>query len=232
MSPDKYHSQTDHRSDSSPTQWDSLRPSQERRLTPEQYKQAAIEELGSALHDAWRQPRLLEDGTYEPRTRVTTDQEWIGKHSTDIVDIANTDFTDLPQDWRQENYDTAGALVELLGRFRISSSESLNGKYPSDEDKDSYDACVRRMASEVHDAWLSRENNAWAKGGDLDVPFDQLPKDEQAKDIARVELAIAIAQADAFAVREEGSFPEVYYFNKYGVECGYGVLDEEGGSWQ
>jgi len=39
----------------------------------------------------------------------------------------------------------------------------------------------------VHDAWLSR--NEWAKGGELDVPFDQLIPEEQAKDISQIEVA-------------------------------------------
>ena len=43
------------------------------------------------------------------------------------------------------------------------------------------------VGSIIHAAWMSR--NEWAKGGELDVPFDQLPPAEQAKDINQVVIA-------------------------------------------
>jgi hypothetical protein len=45
----------------------------------------------------------------------------------------------------------------------------------------------------IHNAWLSR--NEWAKGGNLDVPFDQLPPDERAKDLDQVVMAQQVFQA-------------------------------------
>ena len=47
------------------------------------------------------------------------------------------------------------------------------------------------MAGEkIHTAWLAR--NEWAKGGDLDVPFKDLPADEQAKDINQLKIALSL----------------------------------------
>jgi hypothetical protein len=64
--------------------------------------------IASQLHEDWRKTRLNEDGTYEPRLKNTSDQEWIAAHdgSTE-VDIANTTYENLPADWQAENA-TAG----------------------------------------------------------------------------------------------------------------------------
>jgi hypothetical protein len=48
---------------------------------------------------------------------------------------------------------------------------------------------VEEIASIVHDKWLER--NEWAKGGELDVPYEQLPEDEKAKDRDQVMIGLA-----------------------------------------
>ena len=50
--------------------------------------------VASILHDEWRKPRLLEDGTYDPRPK-----EVAGK----IYDIANLSFPELPHKFQVEN---------------------------------------------------------------------------------------------------------------------------------
>jgi hypothetical protein len=44
----------------------------------------------------------------------------------------------------------------------------------------------RKYASILHDAWLKLPANSWALGGDLDVPFEELHEEEQAKDIQQL----------------------------------------------
>jgi hypothetical protein len=133
--------------------------------------------IASQLHEDWRKTRLNEDGTYEPRLKNTSDQEWIAAHdgSTE-VDIANTTYENLPADWQAENA-TAGEVVatELVTSHR--NSEVIT------PDK------VEEIASIVHDKWLER--NEWAKGGELDVPYEQLPEDEKAKDRDQVMIGLA-----------------------------------------
>lgn len=185
-------------------------------------KEAATQELGSKLHDAWRAPRKLEDGSYEPREKQTSDAEWIKKHGTSTVDIANTDFKDLPQDWKQENEDAARVVVELLHKRDV---QDLKVK---DEDGNYADAVID-MARVVHDEWLGRENNSWAKGGELDVPFDELPKSEQQKDIDQVVLGIELAKADGNEAWGESAGEVEQFYNKYGQDVGfvpYGEGDE------
>lgn len=133
---------------------------------------AAIERVASALHNDWRQSRLQDDLSYEPRVKTTKDEAWIASHGTDQVDIANTDFAELPSDWQAENKAAATVVVGLLGRGAIDLSA---------EDQ------RLQAGSVIHDAWLSR--NDYARGGELDVPFGQLPPEEQAKDLAHVLIA-------------------------------------------
>ncbi|PIR05512.1 hypothetical protein COV56_02355 [Candidatus Kuenenbacteria bacterium CG11_big_fil_rev_8_21_14_0_20_37_9] len=64
------------------------------------------------LHDEWRKPRL-KDGLYESRVKKTKDQDWIKAHrGTDEVDIANTDYINLPSDWQAENKASAEVAVD------------------------------------------------------------------------------------------------------------------------
>lgn len=126
-----------------------------------------------------RESRLVEDGSFEPRVKTTSDQDWAQTHGGFTeVDIANTAFEDLPSDWQAENLVAAevaqGALNEGFANFEDIKSDEF----------------VESASSKIHDAWLGR--NEWAKGGGLDVPYDQLPEDEKAKDRAQILTAIEL----------------------------------------
>lgn len=149
-------------------------------------KNALSYSLGSDLHEAWRAPRKLEDGTYEPRIKKSKDEDWNAKHGTDEVDIANCSFEQLPSNWQYENLEAARVAIELVYE-KTMAGEELTG-----ED-------VEKMASVIHDEWLKR--NDWVfnpEYGDpkLAVPYSQLSKEEQYKDIAQ--LAPAQAKILAF----------------------------------
>jgi hypothetical protein len=137
----------------------------------------AVREVASAYHDDWRATRRNEDGSFEPRIKTTKDEEWVKIHGTDQVDIANTPYAELPSDWQAENKAAAEVVIGIL--------ERANGQI------DLNDPATRlSVGSEIHDAWLAR--NDWAKGGSLDVPFAELPEEEQAKDLAQVRIAIEL----------------------------------------
>jgi hypothetical protein len=148
----------------------------ENNVTFEQSNQSVdpdqVSAVASALHEDWRRTRLQADGGYEPRVKATTDEAWIAAHGTNQVDIANTAYPELPDDWQAENRAAAGVVVELLGRGAIDLSVADQRA---------------EAGSVIHQAWLER--NPWARGGELDVPFDQLPSGEQAKDLAQVVIA-------------------------------------------
>ena len=134
-------------------------------------------QIASEFHNNWRAARKLEDGTYDPREKTTKDAAWVEKHGTDKVDIANTDYVDLPADWQQENKDAAEVVMELIA--------GNNGQRIDTSDVEQYE----QVGQHVHKAWLSRPNNAYALDGPLDIPFKYLSAEEQAKDIAQVQVA-------------------------------------------
>lgn len=142
-------------------------------------KTEAVVAVASALHEDWRKTRKQEDGTFEPRIKPTKDEVWIAKNGTDQVDIANTGFTELPTDWQAENQAAAEVVVNVLdssnGQVDLTNEEQRN-----------------HIGNTIHTAWLER--NDWAAGGELDVPFEQLPPDEKAKDIDQVVIAQEVFQ--------------------------------------
>lgn len=134
----------------------------------------ATEALASAFHEDWRKTRANGDGSFEPRVKATTDTAWTEAHGTDQVDIANTTYGDLPSDWQAENRAAAEVVVGIM----IEKDGAINLSDPSTRSE---------VGSKIHDAWLSR--NDWARGGELDAPFDELPEEEQAKDVDQVVVA-------------------------------------------
>jgi len=129
------------------------------------YRNVYANAVASDLHEEWRQTRFNGE-SYEPRIKKTTDKAWIKAHGTDECDIANTKYKDLPKDWQAENKAAAKTAFNATEKF---------GKL-TDENREKY-------GEYIHSAWLKR--NSWAKGGELDVPFKDLPFDEQEKDIAQ-----------------------------------------------
>ena len=145
----------------------------------EDQKHEAAAVLASALHEDWRKTRLQEDGSFEPRVKATKDETWIAAHGTDQVDIANTLFPELPTDWQAENQAAAETVVDVL-------AEAGGQVDLFDQEHRDY------VGTRIHDAWLSR--NDWAAGGELDVPFSQLPPAEQTKDLDQMVIAQQVFQ--------------------------------------
>jgi len=138
--------------------------------------------VASALHEDWRQTRKLPDGTFDPRWKAVKDASFEAQYATtsDLpsnirknegkleLDIANTKFEDLSYNWQQENFEAAVIASDLAKK---SYSE--------------YDIGI--VGHIIHEAWLKR--NEWAIGGELGVPFAELPKHEQDKDLRQYEIA-------------------------------------------
>lgn len=148
--------------------------------TPE-VRSLAVDTLAGEFHEDWRKTRLDENGAYEPRIKSTKDEAWIANHGTDQVDIANSAYLDLPSDWQAENKAAAGVIVDIMHEYNGNVNLS---------DKEIRSA----VGDKVHTAWLSR--NEWAKGGELDTPFDELSQVEQDKDIDQVVVAQRVFSAE------------------------------------
>ncbi|MFI9533549.1 hypothetical protein ACIG56_09905 [Nocardia fusca] len=140
-------------------------------------REELTEELASRLHNEWRAPRLRDDGSYEERPKqVRDDQVWIAEHGTDQVDIANTDYRDLPLDYRRENQESAKVALPLV------LDEHLAGRDPARA------VFVEDASEQVHIAWLDR-NRDWAPP-DQSLPYSRLSEEEKEKDRVVVLAAV------------------------------------------
>ena len=136
--------------------------------------------LASVLYNVWRKPRLLEDGTYEPKIKNTSDGYWILFYGTDKVDIANTEHEDLPTDWQESN---KFAAIDAIG---IIVATSLPPQYTG-EINDEY---IEMVSSYLHDAFISRR-----KGNVPDkqkVPYSELSEELKELDRNIIREAIKI----------------------------------------
>jgi len=100
----------------------------------------AVNIAASRLHDNWRAGRLQDDDTFEPR--------WKDDGAGGQIDIANTDYADLPQKWQQENRDAA---IDAYAAIIAIEREYGHGAFS-----------MEIAAACVHDAWLAR-NHEWAE---------------------------------------------------------------------
>lgn len=153
--------------------------------------QTLSELVAFELHEAWRRPRLREDGTYEPRWKKIKDESFveemkkndslpeyirINENGEYEIDIANTCYFNLSKDWQEENR-LAGEVVARLVESGKDYSEAEVGEI-------------------IHSEWLAR--NSWAKDGELGVPFAELPADEQEKDLVQYRIAKKMAEATPY----------------------------------
>lgn len=150
--------------------------------TTEKEPVSTAEAVAALLHEDWRLTRLQEDGSFEPRVKGTADAEWTAAHDgATELDIANTLYEDLPDDWKAENKAAGKVIASLIEN--VGTDVNLQ-----DPDQRS------NIGQHIHDEWLTR--NEWAKGGDLDVPFDELPADEQAKDLSQMMIGLEYANSE------------------------------------
>ena len=148
-------------------------------------REALSYSLGSDLHEAWRAPRKLDDGTFEPRMKKSKDEEWNKIHGTDEVDIANCAFEDLPSNWQYENLEAAKVAIDL------AYNKTMDGEEITPEE-------LEQMGSVIHDEWLKRNNWVFDPNDGnpaLAVPYEQLTPEEQDKDKVQIGAAQAKVQA-------------------------------------
>lgn len=138
-----------------------------------------IGKVATKLHDAWREPRRI-NGTdkFEPRIKGTKDEVWVATHGgKGEVDIANTTYEDLPDDWKSENKKSAEVAV-----IEIATAEK-NG-IPLD------DKFIESASEVQHIQWLERNKN-WAPQ-EQQKPYAQLSEDEKEKDRVVIRTAMDV----------------------------------------
>ena len=126
-----------------------------------------VKEVASDLHDEWREPRKISDGEYEPRIKKTDDEKWIEENSTNEIDIANTNYEELPSDWQEENKASA----------RVAISEIIKATNKKEQLDDSF---IEYASATVHEKWLYR-NGEYAPP-EQNKPYNELSEEEKDKD--------------------------------------------------
>ena len=140
-------------------------------------KQEMINKLGSLLHEEWRAPRKKEDGTFDPRIKKTKDLDWSKENGAEEVDIANTDYNNLPEDWKGENKISAEVAVTEV-------EKAIDAGIPLDE------SFIEDASSTLHDKWLER-NGSWAPA-EQNKPYTELSEEEKEKDRVIIRKAIEV----------------------------------------
>ena len=153
-------------------------------------------EVGSRLHEAWRASRQEDKEARlgrEPRWKKTKDAEFIAQATpSDIVrvgeivevDIANMSFTELPADWQKDNLE-AGMTAAKLTMGMISK----NGAIGNADILGLTQEQLEELGDGIHEAWMERtEKGDW--NAHQFVPYDQLPREEQEKDLDHVRVTL------------------------------------------
>lgn len=140
----------------------------------------ATEKLAGELHGQWQKEYKAANGADAKRIKKTKDEAWIKANGgKDEVDIANTDFKNLPSDWKKENAEAAKAAVDAV--HGVNKVGALNVH------------SLEKASDSVHKKWLER-NGSWAPENQK-LPFKKLSQEEADKDRAHVTQAIKIMQS-------------------------------------
>ena len=139
-------------------------------------KSEIIQEVASTFHEEWRKNRLQSDWTYKPMTEKSEDEKRTEQHWTDIVDIANTAFEDLPNNWQYENIQAAQVAVDLVYEKDL---EKITAK------------TIEELSDIVHEKRLERNWLAWSFENQR-VAYKDLSEEEKAKDRLQIEIAIKV----------------------------------------
>jgi len=139
----------------------------------------AVEKVARAHHKDSMETWKREHHPSDPKMRPTTDAAWSATHGgAGEVDIAHTEWDDLPSDWK----DTTSAQIAVREVMNAGGAELDN-------------AFTDRVAEMIHVAWLER------KGGTATAEqreaYQQLSQIEKEKDRLFVELAIEVQKEGA-----------------------------------
>ena len=145
-------------------------------------KSDIIERVASVFHEKRRENRLMDNGRYRSMIEKSEDEIWNIKHWTDVVDIANTKFEDLPSNRKYENFEAAKVAVDLV--------------YEKTVNKEKIDSeMIEELSKIVHEKWLERNGRQWSFENQR-VGYEELSKEEKAKDRIQIELAIQIIKSE------------------------------------
>jgi len=145
-------------------------------------KSEIIQKVASAFHEKWRENRLQNDGNYKSMIEKSEDEEWNIEHWTDVVDIANTKFEDLPLNRKYENLQAAQVVVNLV-YDKVVNWEEINSEM------------IEEMSKIVHEKWFERNGKQWSFENQR-VEYENLSEEEKTKDRVQIQIAIQIIKSE------------------------------------
>jgi hypothetical protein len=129
--------------------------------------------VASQLHGIWQENLKLVNGKFEPRLKIVQDKAWISKHDgLQRVDIANSNYIDLPREWQRENFLAAKSAVLIIAKQLCE-----NGLID-----------FEKAAALVHQEWLERNGTQARESQKL--AYNQLTESEKDKDRRVVQAVI------------------------------------------
>ena len=100
------------------------------------------------------------------------------------IDLSTATFDEMSGYWQNVNIESAKGMIALLPSFAEGGTDGATVLKTVLAVPDFN--VQAKYAAILHDAWLRIPANSWALGGDLDRPFDELPEEEQAKDVQQL----------------------------------------------
>ena len=144
-------------------------------------KSEIIKKVASIFHEKWRENRKQSDGKYKPMIEKSEDEEWTKKHWTNEVDIANTEFENLPSNRKYENLEAAKVAVDLVYENVVNWEEIAT-------------EMIEEMSKIVHEKRLERNWIQWSFENQR-VDYEELSEEEKVKDRIQLEAAIQIIKS-------------------------------------
>lgn len=100
------------------------------------------------------------------------------------IDLSTATFDEMSGYWQNVNIESAKGMIALLPSFAEGGTDGATVLKTVLAVPDFN--VQAKYAAILHDVWLRIPANSWALGGDLDRPFDELPEEEQAKDVQQL----------------------------------------------
>lgn len=159
-------------------------------------------EVGSRLHEDWKSTSKEPDETtrqgWAHHWRPTKDDKFYAKaqknpdlsevlriaDGIEQVDIANMSFEELPAYWQKTNLEAGLTAAKLVTKaINKDGSLSLNEILSLSPEQ------IEELGDAIHEAWMERTEKE-DYNADLFVPYSQLPREEQIKDLNHVRVTL------------------------------------------
>ena len=160
---------------------------------------AMVEAVGNELHTIWQKQFRIDNPTEETRIKPTADARWAERHDAAPlgpeekgynpevpkwkVDILNTDFANLPEDWRKDNFEAAEVAVAIVEQHFDQFGETA----------DFGEEFIEKASAEIHEAFLERRKDQYIPESQK-MPYAELSEADKALDRNQIQAAIKLWQ--------------------------------------